>query len=125
MHTRSDKPIVTMPAHRSTLKPAAAEAVPPPSINADATSSLAAASLPDAKAGAKLLLVEFRSGEAVVLHPEVMPLLRQGWRVRSAVPRIVEGEGLKLLVTLTQPSKVPSKKRRTRRAPSFTEKKLS
>ena len=92
---------------KSNTSPLAAEAVPPSAIDADALSSLPAVAHPEA--GAKLLLVEFRSGEAVGLHPEVTPLLREGWRVRSAVPRIVEGEGLKLLVSLTQPGPLPAR----------------
>ena len=113
-----------MPTLRRTPSPAADEAVPPPSIEADATPTLVAPPLPGI--GAKLLLVEFRSGEAVDLHPEVAPLLRQGWRLRSAVPRIVEGEGLKLLVTLAQPGKRRGKKRRAaRRLPSSAAQKLS
>lgn len=101
-----------MPVNRSTLALSAEEAVPPPSIDAEAAPSLPSAPLDRAtEPGAKLLLVEFRSGEAVVLHPEVMPLLQQGWRIRSAVPRIVEGEGLKLLVTLTQSGKGPAIKK--------------
>lgn len=50
----------------------------------------------------KLLLVDFRSGEAVHQHPEISPFLQQGWRVRSAVPRLVEAKGTRLLVVLTQ-----------------------
>ena len=57
-----------------------------------------------AQGDAKLLLVDFRSGEAVRKHPEVAPLLSQGWRIKSAVPRLVEAKGTKLLVVLTPPS---------------------
>ena len=59
-------------------------------------------SAPQPSAGTKLLLVDFRSGEAVAQHPEVAALLHQGWQIRSAVPRIVEAEGPKLLVILMQ-----------------------
>lgn len=56
-----------------------------------------------ARGDAKLLLVDFRSGEAVREHPEVEPLLSEGWRIKSAVPRLVEAKGTKLLVVLTPP----------------------
>lgn len=57
-----------------------------------------------AQGDAKLLLVDFRSGEAVRKHPEIEPLLSQGWRIKSAVPRLVEAKGTKLLVVLTPPA---------------------
>ena len=50
----------------------------------------------------KLLLVDFRNGESVGAHPDVAPLLRDGWSIRSAVPRIVEEEGTRLFVVLTR-----------------------
>jgi hypothetical protein len=50
--------------------------------------------------GVKLLLVTFRSGEAVERHPDVEPWLESGWTVRSAVPRVVESGATKLLVVL-------------------------
>lgn len=52
----------------------------------------------------KLLLVDFRSGEAVSQHPEIQSYLQQGWRIKSAVPRLVEAGGTRLLVVLTQPN---------------------
>ena len=51
----------------------------------------------------KLALVPFRNGEAVSKHPELQSLLKEGWTIRSAVPRIVESEGTKLLVVLVKP----------------------
>ena len=99
-----------MPAESDASDLLAADAVPLPSIDADAQPSLSAVTCAHPETGAKLLLVEFRSGEAVGLHPEVTPLLSQGWRVRSAVPRIVEGEGLKLLVSLTQSGVPPTRR---------------
>ena len=51
----------------------------------------------------KILLVQFRNGEAVDKHPELTSLLDDGWSIRSAVPRIVEAEGTKLLVVLARP----------------------
>lgn len=51
----------------------------------------------------KILLVQFRNGEAVDRHPELQGLLDDGWSIRSAVPRIVEAEGTKLLVVLGKP----------------------
>ena len=57
---------------------------------------------PKADAPIKLLLVDFRSGESVCQHPDVKPMLSDGWSIRSAVPRLVEDEGTKLLVVLTR-----------------------
>jgi hypothetical protein len=51
----------------------------------------------------KLLLVGFRSGETVQKHPDLQTWLREGWCVRSAVPRIVESGDTKLLVVLERP----------------------
>lgn len=53
--------------------------------------------------GSKLLLVDFRNGEAVRDHPEIEPLLLEGWRIKSAVPRLVESRGTRLLVVLAPP----------------------
>lgn len=44
-------------------------------------------------------LVEFRSGEAVIRHPELRGFLRDGWDVESAVPHI-DGDEVKLLVVM-------------------------
>ena len=52
---------------------------------------------------ARLLLVDFRNGEAVRDHPEIAPLLDEGWRIKSAVPRLVEAKGTRLLVVLAPP----------------------
>ncbi|MEX0600571.1 MAG: hypothetical protein WD205_08010 [Rhodothermales bacterium] len=54
----------------------------------------------------KIVLVQFRSGEAVSEHPELVEFLADGWTVRSAVPRMVEAEGTKLLVVLARPNPV-------------------
>lgn len=51
----------------------------------------------------KIVLVPFRNGEAVNKHPDLTSLLDEGWSVSSAVPRIVEAEGTKLLVVLVKP----------------------
>lgn len=51
----------------------------------------------------ELLLVSFRNGEAVNRHPALQPWLERDWRVRSAVPRIVENGTTKLLVVLERP----------------------
>ncbi len=53
----------------------------------------------------KIMLVPFRNGEAVNKHPDLASLLDDGWSVSSAVPRIVEAEGTKLLVVLVKPEK--------------------
>lgn len=47
----------------------------------------------------KLVMVPFRSGEAVIRHPDICPLLEDGWKIKSATPRITT-EGTKLLVVL-------------------------
>jgi hypothetical protein len=52
-----------------------------------------------------LLLVDLQSAD-VRRHPDVAPLLRNGWRVKSAVPRVVESEGAKLLVVLVRNERV-------------------
>lgn len=54
----------------------------------------------------RVLLVDFRAGEAVDRHPEVLPLAREGWVVKSAVPRLVENQGLKLLVVLKRNNRI-------------------
>lgn len=51
----------------------------------------------------KVLLVDFHRGKALSQHPDVAPLLEQGWEVKSVAPRVVEAEGLKLLVVLQRP----------------------
>lgn len=54
----------------------------------------------------RLLLVGFRSGEAVAHHPELADWLRRGWRVLKAKPRLTE-EGAKLFVVLGRPTVLP------------------
>lgn len=56
------------------------------------------------KALTKIMLVSFRNGEAVSKHPDIAGLLSEGWAISSAVPRIVEAEGTKLLVVLVKPA---------------------
>ncbi len=51
----------------------------------------------------KIMLLPFRNGEAVSRHPEIAEFLKDGWTVSSAVPRIVESQGTKLLVVLVKP----------------------
>jgi len=48
----------------------------------------------------RLLLVGFRSGEAVARHPELTAWLKQDWTIRTARPRITP-DGAKLLVVMT------------------------
>lgn len=59
-------------------------------------------------ASSRVLLADFRCGEAVEQHPDVLPLLNEGWAIKSAVPRLVEGEGVKLLVVLHRAARVLS-----------------
>lgn len=56
----------------------------------------------------RVLLVDFRSGEPVHRHPDLLPLLVDGWMIKSAVPRLVENEGLKLLVVLRRAAPIAS-----------------
>ena len=56
-----------------------------------------------AKILTKIMLVQFRNDESVSKHPELQSFLEQGWNIRSAVPRIVESEGTKLLVVMAKP----------------------
>ncbi|MEX0748190.1 MAG: hypothetical protein WD275_09345 [Rhodothermales bacterium] len=60
-----------------------------------------------AKILTKIMLVQFRSEESVGKHPELQNFLEQGWSIRSAVPRIVESEGTKLLVVMARPESSP------------------
>ncbi len=55
------------------------------------------------KALTKIMLVPFRNGEAVSKHPDLAAFLADGWTISSAVPRLVESEGTKLLVVMVKP----------------------
>lgn len=66
---------------------------PGPKLNTNTTLKIGSAS-------SRVMLVDFRSGEPVQRHPEIVPLLVDGWMIKSAVPRLVENQGLKLLVVL-------------------------
>jgi hypothetical protein len=64
------------------------------------------ASTPDAptsqtSSGRKDLTVEFRSGEAVNRHPELISFINDGWQIESAVPEL-SNEGLKLVVVMSR-----------------------
>ena len=52
----------------------------------------------------KLKLLPFRNGEALLHHPDLTALFADGWTVRSATPRLVEGQGTQLLVVLSRPN---------------------
>lgn len=58
-----------------------------------------ASTLRSTEEGTKLLLISFRNGEAVDDHPDVTPYLDEGWRIRSASPRVTD-KGTELLVVL-------------------------
>lgn len=57
---------------------------------------------PSTRAATRILLVDFRGGECVSKHPDIMPLLEDGWHIRSAVPRLIEQEGTKLMVVMSR-----------------------
>ena len=48
----------------------------------------------------KSLVVEFRSGEAVHQHPDLVAMLKDGWHIQSAIPHCVDPECTKLQVEL-------------------------
>lgn len=48
----------------------------------------------------KVCVVEFRSGEAVVRHPDLKCHLDDGWMIESAVPQLAEAQQVELLVVL-------------------------
>lgn len=81
------------------MKPPTPHARPPRPHKQRPASSRSATPLTETK----LLLVAFRSGEAVRQHPDVQPWLSAGWTVRRAVPRVVESGKTKLLVVLERP----------------------
>lgn len=70
-------------------------------LRAPRPGALSLTNAPAEAPGTKLMLVDFRSGETVSRHPEIQAYLRQGWRIKSAAPRLVESGGTKLLVVLT------------------------
>lgn len=57
----------------------------------------------EARPTRKIFVVEFRSGEAVNRHPELAPLISDGWEIESAVPDVAD-EGVKLLVVMIRSS---------------------
>lgn len=48
----------------------------------------------------RFLLIERGQNEDVGAHPEVVPLLQEGWEIGSVQPRVLEGKGSRLLVLL-------------------------
>jgi|GEM_PF-4550942 len=48
----------------------------------------------------RVLMVDFRSGEAVIRHPQLRVLIEGGWSVESAVPYCEDADDVKLLVVL-------------------------
>lgn len=79
--------------------------VPSPSITLNPLTSRPTRTL------TKILLVQFRNGEAVHKHPELQEYIEEGWSIRSAVPRLVESEGTKLLVVMAKPEPASHLKR--------------
>lgn len=58
-------------------------------------------------AAQKMLVVEFRSGEAVHRHPALTPYLCEGWEIESAVPRLSDVDGVELLVVMSRSAVAP------------------
>ncbi len=54
----------------------------------------------------KVCIVEFRSGEAVVRHPDLKCYLDDGWLIESAVPQLADAERVDLLVVLSKCEKL-------------------
>ena len=82
-----------MPTNRSPL-PEKSEALSPPTV----------AVVPGPKAErVKILLLDFRSGEAIDRHPDLALYLKDGATIKSAEPRISESGTPKLLVVLVLP----------------------
>ena len=48
----------------------------------------------------KVCVVAFRSGEAVVRHPDLKCYLDDGWIIESAVPQLADTQQVELLVVL-------------------------
>ena len=48
------------------------------------------------------VVVDFRSGEAVIRHPDLRSYLNDGWSVKSAVPHVVDADEVRLLVVLVR-----------------------
>lgn len=57
---------------------------------------------PTTDASTKVMIVDFRSGEAVVRHPALVDLLNDGWSVQSAVPHIADADEVQLLVVMNR-----------------------
>lgn len=56
---------------------------------------------PDSASARKMCVVDFRSGEAVIRHPDLKCFLSDGWCIESAVPQIA-GETVELVVVLNK-----------------------
>lgn len=50
----------------------------------------------------RILLLDLPFGGSIDTHPDVAPRLAEGWRVRRARPRLVEGQGRRHLVVLAR-----------------------
>jgi len=60
--------------------------------------------LPSDASRVRLLRIDFQPDAAIDDHPEVAPLLRDGWHIRRRTPRLVEREGVQLFIVLTRPA---------------------
>lgn len=56
----------------------------------------------------RFLLIQRGQAEDAGAHPEVAPLLQEGWKIGSIQPRVVEGKGSRLLVLLHRPDRSTS-----------------
>ena len=62
----------------------------------------------------KIMLIDTSPGDSAADHPDVAEYVEDGWRVKSAVPRIVEAKGPRTLVVLTRSrSTFPGIRRKT------------
>ncbi len=63
-------------------------------------------------------VVEFRSGEAVHRHPEIVRYIEEGWTIRSAAPCVENAESVQLIVVLERcaPTDQPGMRRASVRA---------
>lgn len=94
---------VQLAASSKNMQEASREAISPDAELTPPITTLTNFNSRPARTLTKILLVNFRNGEAVGKHPELQQYISDGWSIRSAVPRLVESEGTKLLVVMAKP----------------------